>query len=114
MEFPKYLAYIIIIIRCVPCKYYVDRLKVKATLHSYILCIGCNEPCSCLAHDFVLHGWISKLFDTNYHRDKMMWLLQESYHKLEGQGHSADITCNYVNIMNTDSCHIRDRINAAK
>ena len=43
------------------------------------------------AHNFVLHGLISKLFGTNDHV-KTMWLLQEPCRELESQGHSAHIS----------------------
>lgn len=44
-------------------------MKVKVTLHTYILCIGCNEACSCLALKFVQYGGIPKLYDRNDHHD---------------------------------------------
>ena len=59
-------------IRCVPNKNHVARLKVKITVRSYTLCIGFNETCLCPANNFVMRGGILKKISTNNHHDKMM------------------------------------------
>ena len=46
--------------RCVANKNYVARLKVKVTVGTSTLCIDFSETCSCLTHNFIMHGWIWK------------------------------------------------------
>ena len=62
-----------------PCKSHVASLMVKVTLRTKILCKGCSETCSRLAHNFILHGVISKLDGTNDHYEKLMHGVQETF-----------------------------------
>ena len=54
MGLETYLTQMIMKTRqCVLCKNRVATSKVKFKVHTYSLCIGLNETCSCPAHDFV-------------------------------------------------------------
>ena len=61
----NYLAEIILTTRqCVECKNHVAETKVKVKAYTYSLCVDI----SCSVHNFIRHGGIWKLFDTNDHQ----------------------------------------------
>ena len=68
-----YLAQMIIMTRwCVACKNHVTRSVVKVTVCTLTVCIGFSKTCSCPAHNFVIHGMISKLSGLNNYDNKAM------------------------------------------
>ena len=72
VELYKCLAETMIMTRqCVACKNHIASSKVKVTVCMLTLCIGQSVTCLCLAHHFVLHSGISKLFGVNNYHDKM-------------------------------------------
>ena len=85
VEFENYMTQMITMTeQCMTCMNHVAKSDVKFTSHTYTLCIGFSETCSCPAYDCVMHGVIfSELFGMNNNDNKTVCRVQTHVTRLK-------------------------------